>query len=85
MFENFFHEEILSIAQNEPPLAHLEAISYCPVAGFVGEDTDHHIDAAFFRVAVKGDKVSPEPPFLQAEHLQLPQPVPHSTYSLDIS
>ncbi|TRZ19794.1 hypothetical protein HGM15179_007312 [Zosterops borbonicus] len=80
MFENFFHEEILAVAQNEPPLAQLEAISYCPVAGFLGEETDPHMATALFQVVVESNTVSPDSPFLQAEHLHLPQPTPHVTY-----
>ncbi|KAK4817239.1 hypothetical protein QYF61_005261 [Mycteria americana] len=64
--------------QSKPPLAQLEAISSCPITCYLGEETDPHLSTTSFQAVVESDKVSPQPPFLQAEQPQLPQPLPIS-------
>ncbi|KAK4813860.1 hypothetical protein QYF61_001958 [Mycteria americana] len=66
-------EEIFPNIQSKPPLAQLEVISSCPIACYLGEETDIHLTTTSFQVVVENDKVSPQPPFLQTEQQQFPQ------------
>ncbi|KAK4817034.1 hypothetical protein QYF61_026040 [Mycteria americana] len=75
MLDNPFSEEKFPNIQSKPPLAQLEAISSCPMACYLGEETDPHLSTTSFQVVVESDKVSPQPPFLQAKQPQLPQPL----------
>jgi len=45
----------------------LEAISSHPIASFLGEETNTHLDTTSCQVVVEGDKVSLEPPLLQTK------------------
>ncbi|KAK4821599.1 LOW QUALITY PROTEIN: hypothetical protein QYF61_025176 [Mycteria americana] len=49
------------------------AISSCPMACYLGEETDPHLATTSFQVVVESNKVSPQPPFLQPKQPQLPQ------------
>ena len=69
-----FGEEIFPNIQPEPLLVQLEAIPSCPITSYVGEKTDPHLSTSSLQVVVESDKVSPEPPLLQAEQSQFPQP-----------
>ncbi|KAK4823264.1 hypothetical protein QYF61_000231 [Mycteria americana] len=73
MLENPFSEEKFPNTQSKPPLVQLETISSCPITCYLGEETDPHLSTTSFQVVVEGDKVSPQPPFLQAKQPQLPQ------------
>ncbi|KAF1644954.1 FERM domain-containing protein 3, partial [Aptenodytes patagonicus] len=42
---------------------------------YLGEETDPHLATTSFQVVVESDEVSPQPPFLQAEQSQSPQPL----------
>ncbi|KAK4827828.1 hypothetical protein QYF61_021912 [Mycteria americana] len=75
MLDNPFREEILPNIQSKLPLVQLEVISSCPVASYLGEETDPHLATTSFQVVVESDKVSPQPPFLQAKQPQFPQPL----------
>ncbi|KAK4816506.1 hypothetical protein QYF61_017467 [Mycteria americana] len=75
MLHNPFSEEKIPNIQSKPPLAQLEAISSHPVTCYLGEETDPHLSTTSFQVAVESDKVSPQPPFLQAKQPQFPQPL----------
>ncbi|KAK4825193.1 hypothetical protein QYF61_025121 [Mycteria americana] len=68
-------KEIFPNIQSKPPLAQLEAISSRPIAFYLGEETDPHLSTASFQAVVESDKVSPQPPFLQAKQPQVPQPL----------
>ncbi|KAK4831109.1 hypothetical protein QYF61_015412 [Mycteria americana] len=68
-------EEKFPNIQSKPPLAQLEAISSCPITCHLGEETDPHLSTTSFQVAVESEKVSPQPPFLQAKQPQFPQPL----------
>ncbi|KAK4828479.1 LOW QUALITY PROTEIN: hypothetical protein QYF61_026704 [Mycteria americana] len=68
-----FSEDIFPNIQSKPPLAQLEAISSCPITCYLGEQTDTHLTTTSFQVAVESNKVSPQPPFLQAKQPQFPQ------------
>ncbi|KAK4815148.1 hypothetical protein QYF61_017589 [Mycteria americana] len=78
MLDNPFGEKIFPNIQSKPPLAQLEAISSRPITCYLGEETDPHLSTTSFQVAVESDEVSPQPPFLQAEQPQVPQPLPIS-------
>jgi len=71
MLDNPFTEEISPNIQSKPPPAQLEAISSCCLE----EETDTHLATTSFQVVVESHKVSPQPPFLQTEQPQFPQPV----------
>ncbi|KAK4813631.1 hypothetical protein QYF61_014391 [Mycteria americana] len=75
MLDNPFSEVKFPNIQSKPPLVQLEAISSCPVTYYLGEETDHHLSTASFQAVVESNKVSPQPPFLQAEQPQVPQPL----------
>ncbi|KAK4825624.1 LOW QUALITY PROTEIN: hypothetical protein QYF61_001304 [Mycteria americana] len=73
MLDNSFSENFFPNTQSKPPLAQLEAISSHPMACSLGEETDPHLATTSFQVVVESDKVSPQPPFLQAQQPQFPQ------------
>ncbi|KAK4808458.1 hypothetical protein QYF61_005523 [Mycteria americana] len=71
MLDNPFSEEKFPNTQSKPPLAQLEAVS--------SRRRDRpHLSTASFQAVVESDEVSPQPPFLQAEQPQVPQPLPIS-------
>ena len=61
MLDNPFGEEIFPDIQSKPSLAQREAISSCPIACYLGEETDTPLTATSFQVAVESNKVSAEP------------------------
>ncbi|KAK4817962.1 hypothetical protein QYF61_003482 [Mycteria americana] len=75
MLDNPFSEEKFPNIQSKPPLAQLEAISSHPIASYLGEETNTHLSTTSFQVVVESNKVSPQPPFLQAKQSQFPQPL----------
>ncbi|KAK4821752.1 hypothetical protein QYF61_000813 [Mycteria americana] len=75
MLDNPFSEVKFPHIQSKPPLVQLEAISSHPSTCYLGEETNTHLSTTSFQVVVESDKVSPQPPFLQAKQSQLPQPL----------
>ncbi|KAK4819224.1 hypothetical protein QYF61_027054 [Mycteria americana] len=75
MLDNPFSEEIFPNIQSKPHLVQLEAISSRPMACYLGEETDPHLSTTSFQAVVESNKVSPQPPFLQAKQPQFPQPL----------
>ncbi|KAK4824387.1 LOW QUALITY PROTEIN: hypothetical protein QYF61_014047 [Mycteria americana] len=75
MLDNTFSEVKFPNIQSKPPLAQLEAISSCPITCYLGEEADPHLSTTSFQVVVESNKVSPQPPFLQAKQPQFPQPL----------
>ncbi|KAK4818164.1 hypothetical protein QYF61_007606 [Mycteria americana] len=75
MLDNPFSEDIFPNIQSKPPLVQPEAISSHPITCYLGEETDPHLSTTSFQAVVESDKVSPQPPFLQAKQPQLPQPL----------
>ncbi|KAK4829474.1 hypothetical protein QYF61_004764 [Mycteria americana] len=73
MLDNPFSEVKFPNIQSKPPLAQLETISSCPITCYLGEETDPHLSTTSFQVVEESEKVSPQPPFLQAKQSQLPQ------------
>ncbi|KAK4814535.1 hypothetical protein QYF61_022254 [Mycteria americana] len=68
-------KKIFPNIQSKPPMVQLEAISSCPITCYLGEETDPHLSTTSFQVVVESNKVSPQPPLLQAKPPQLPQPL----------
>jgi len=66
-------KEIFPSIQSKFPQVQLEAISSCPIACYLGEETDIHLATTSFQVAVESDKASAQPSFLQAKQPQFPQ------------
>ena len=64
---NAFSEEIFLNIQSKPPLVQLEAIASCSSVSFLGEETNIHLFTTSFQVVVESNKISCEPPFLQAK------------------
>ncbi|KAJ7425239.1 hypothetical protein WISP_24359 [Willisornis vidua] len=58
--------------QAKPPLVQLKTVSSGTIA-CLGKETEPHLATASFQVVVESDKVTPEPPLLQAKHRQLRQ------------
>ena len=75
MLDNPFGEEFFPNIQPKPPLLQLEAISSCPITSHLTEETNTPLTTTSFQVVVESDKVSPQPPFLQAKQPQFPQPL----------
>ncbi|KAK4828228.1 hypothetical protein QYF61_024723 [Mycteria americana] len=75
MLDNPFREDIFPNIQSKPPLVQREAISSCPMACYLGEETNPHLATTSFQVVVESEKVSPQPPFLRAKQPQFPQPL----------
>ncbi|KAK4826190.1 hypothetical protein QYF61_006134, partial [Mycteria americana] len=75
MLDNPFRDKIFPNTQPKPPLVQLEAISSRPISCHLGEETDPHLTTASFQVVVESNKVSPQPPLLQAKQPQFPQPL----------
>ncbi|KAK4828214.1 hypothetical protein QYF61_024648 [Mycteria americana] len=75
MLDNPFREVKFPNIQSKPPLVQLEAVSSCPMACYLGEETNTHLSTTSFQAVVESDKVSPQPPFLQAKQPQFPQPL----------
>ncbi|KAK4813829.1 hypothetical protein QYF61_001833 [Mycteria americana] len=75
MLDNPFSEVKFPNIQSKPPLVQPEAISSCPITCYLGEETDTHLSTTSFQVVVESNKVSPQPPFLQAKQPQFPQPL----------
>uniref|UniRef100_A0A803V581 Centrosomal AT-AC splicing factor n=1 Tax=Ficedula albicollis TaxID=59894 RepID=A0A803V581_FICAL len=50
-------------------------MSSCLIRDCLREETDPHVAPASFQAVVESDKITPEPPFLQAKQSQLPQPL----------
>ncbi|KAK4827727.1 LOW QUALITY PROTEIN: hypothetical protein QYF61_021155 [Mycteria americana] len=73
MLYNPFSEVKFPNIQSKPPLVQLEAISSRPITCYLGEETDPHLSTTSFQVVVESNKVSPQPPFLQAKQPQFPQ------------
>ncbi|KAK4818988.1 hypothetical protein QYF61_022819 [Mycteria americana] len=49
VLDNPFNKEIFPNIQPKPPLAQLEAISSCPTASYLGEETDPHLSTTSFQ------------------------------------
>ncbi|KAK4820755.1 hypothetical protein QYF61_006095 [Mycteria americana] len=85
MLDNPFSEVKLPNIQSKPPLAQLEAISSHPITCYLGEETDPHLSTTSFQVVVESNKVSPQPPFLQAKQPQLRCPSLDTLQHLNVS
>ena len=75
MPDHSFTEDIFLNIQPESPLPQLEAVPSSPISSYVEEEADVHLATASSQVALQCNKVSPEPPLLQTEQSQLPQPL----------
>ncbi|KAK4828722.1 hypothetical protein QYF61_000713, partial [Mycteria americana] len=75
MPDNPFGEEIFPNIQSEPPLEQLDAISSRPITCYLREETDPHLSTTSCQLVGDSNKVSPQPPFLQAKQPQFPQPL----------
>jgi len=51
----------------------LEAIASCPIASYLGEETNTCLTTASFQAAVESNKVSPQPPLVQTKPPQFLQ------------
>ncbi|KAJ7414114.1 hypothetical protein WISP_86616 [Willisornis vidua] len=67
-------KEFLSDIQTKLSLTELKPVLSCSTVGCVREETNPHLATTTFQVVVESDKVSPEPPLLQAKQSQVPQP-----------
>ena len=73
--DNSSSNKIFPNIQSKPPLMQLEAISSCRITCYLGEETSAQLTTTTIQVAVESSKVPPQPPFLQAEQSQFPQPL----------
>ena len=73
MLDNPFGEEILPNIQSKLPLVQLEAVSSHSITCSLGQEPNTHLATASFQVVVESNKVSPQPPLLQAKQTQFLQ------------
>ena len=74
MLNNPFGEEITFLISNlNLPWCNMRPFPL--IACYLGEETNPHLATASFQAVVESDKVSPQPPVLQAKQLQFPQPL----------
>ena len=62
MSDHSINKEIFLNTQSKPPKKQLEAISSCPIAIYLGEETNTHLTTTSFQVFVANNKVPPQPP-----------------------
>jgi len=62
-----FSEEIFPNIKSKPPLTQLEAIASCPIAIYLGEETNTCLTTTSFQVAAESKEVLPQPPLLQTK------------------
>jgi len=67
MPDHSFSKDFFPNIQSKPPLMQLEAIAPCPIASYLGEETNTHLTTTSFQVAGESNQVSPQPPLLQAK------------------
>jgi len=75
MSDHSFSKHIVPNIQSKPHLMQLEAIASHPIAGYLGEETNPHLTTPSFQGVVESNKVPRQPPLLQTEQPQLPQPL----------
>lgn len=75
MFNNPFQEENLMSILNLPWCS-LRLLSFCPIAGCMGEKGNPHLTTISFQEAEETDKVTPGPGGKEAA----PSAAPHTTY-----
>jgi len=75
MPDHSFSKEIFPNIYSKPPLMQPEAIASCPIASYLGEETNTCLTTTSFQVVVESDKVYPQPPLLQTKQPQIPQPL----------
>ncbi|KAK4810966.1 hypothetical protein QYF61_014438 [Mycteria americana] len=75
MLDHPFSEVKFPNIQSKAPLVQLEAVSSRPITCYLVEETDPHLSTTSFQVVGESNKVSPQPPFLQAKQPQFPQPL----------
>lgn len=73
-----FGEEVFPNTQPKPPVVQLQAISSCPIACDLGQETDTQLTPSSFQAAVEVDKFPPEPPLLQIK-TPVPSAILHKT------
>jgi len=57
MLDYSFSKEIFPNIQSKPPLMQLQAISSHPIASYLGEQTNTHLNTTTFQVVVEKDKM----------------------------
>jgi len=75
VLDNHFSSEIFPNIQSKPPLTQLETLSSRGITCYVGKETNPHLTTPSFQAVLESNKVPPQPPLLQAEQPQLPQPL----------
>ncbi|KAJ7422271.1 hypothetical protein BTVI_14832 [Pitangus sulphuratus] len=73
MLDNSFCEAVSYNIQSKALLAQLEVLSSCPITYYLAEKTNPQLTTASFQIAVESNKVSQEPPFIQAQQPQFTQ------------
>ena len=64
MPDSSFSKDIFPKIQSKLPVMQLKAISCCPVASYLGEETNTCFTTNYFQVVVESIKVSPQPSLL---------------------
>ena len=74
--DHSFGLEIFPYIQPEPLPDQLEAIPFCPIVSFTGEEADSHLRKISLQVVIEYNNISPVPPLLQTNQSQFFQPLP---------
>ena len=77
--DHSFCEEMFPYIQSKSPLMQLEAISSCPIAGYLGEETSPHLTTLSCQVVVESNEV---PLSLLFSRLNSPSSLSHSSSDL---
>lgn len=75
MLDDPLHGENCPNTQSKPSLVQPKAISSCPIAYCLGEETDPLLANTSFHIVPETQKVSPQTPFLQSKQPKLPEPL----------
>ena len=83
--DHSFGLEIFPYIQPEPLPDQLEAIPFCPIVSFTGEEADSHLRKISLQVVIEYNNISPVPPLLQTNQSQFFSAAPHRNCSPDPS
>jgi len=73
MSDHSFSKDFFPNIYSKSPLMQFEAIASCPIASYLGDETNTCLTTTSFQVVVEGNKVRSQPPLLQIEQSELPQ------------
>ena len=82
MLDRHFGEESFPNIQPKPPLVQPEALSFCPIACYLGEETNTHLTTASFQVLIESETSAS---FSSGKTIPVLSAGPYKTCALDPS